>query len=169
MVKKALKAAMASRNRHHRRQRTLRHGRTDRPRRETIVDAIRRSVGAVCARHAAREAGGVSGAARRRPPHSAVGAELPREHLRLQGARRRADLSRRARSAASKEEYKPLDIVVPDQFFDRTQRAHQHVLRPRAGRARRVRASVLRPICSAIAADAAAGSRRRPSTAAART
>ena len=43
-----------------------------------------------------------------------------------------------------KEEYQPLDIVVPDQFFDRTQGPHQHVLRPRPRRARRVRASGLR-------------------------
>ena len=43
-----------------------------------------------------------------------------------------------------KEEYKPLDLVIPDQFFDRTQRAHQHVLRRRPRRARRLRASVLR-------------------------
>ncbi len=43
-----------------------------------------------------------------------------------------------------KEEYKPLDIVIPDQFFDRTQGPHQHVLRRRPRRARRLRASVLR-------------------------
>src|SRR5687768_15412788 len=30
-----------------------------------------------------------------------------------------------------KQEYPPLDIVVPDQFFDRTKGARQHVLRQR--------------------------------------
>ena len=43
-----------------------------------------------------------------------------------------------------KEEYMPLDLVIPDQFFDRTQGPRQHVLRQRPGRARRLRASVLR-------------------------
>ena len=42
-----------------------------------------------------------------------------------------------------KEEYAPLHIVIPDQFIDRTQGPHQHVLRPRPRRARRLRASVL--------------------------
>ena len=78
-------------DRHHRRQRPVRHGGADRPRREDADHAVRRSVGAVCARHAARQARGVSGAARRRASPAAVRAELPRQHLRLQDARRRAD------------------------------------------------------------------------------
>ena len=61
---------------------------TDREER-TRRDAVRRAVGAVRHRHAARQAGRVSRAARRRPPAAAVGAELPRQHLRLQDARRR--------------------------------------------------------------------------------
>ena len=47
-----------------------------------------------------------------------------------------------------KEEYKPLDLVIPDQFVDRTRGRVVDVLRPRPGRARRLRASVLRD-CSA--------------------
>ena len=58
----------------------------------------------------------------------AVGAELPRQHLRLQDARRRGILSASA-VGSLKEEYRPLDLVVPDQFFDRTQRPRSHVLR----------------------------------------
>ena len=42
-----------------------------------------------------------------------------------------------------KEEYKPLDIVIPDQFFDRTKGESEHLLRAGTRRARRVRASVL--------------------------
>ncbi len=42
-----------------------------------------------------------------------------------------------------KERYRPLDLVIPDQFFDRTKGRDLHVLRPRAGRARRLRAPVL--------------------------
>ena len=42
-----------------------------------------------------------------------------------------------------KQEYPPLDIVVPDQFFDRTKGAHQHVFRRRPGGARVVCASDL--------------------------
>ena len=42
-----------------------------------------------------------------------------------------------------KEEYRPLDLVVPDQFFDRTSGRIQHVLRRRARRARWLRPSVL--------------------------
>ena len=76
---------------HHRRQRPVRHGRADRPRRADGHDAVRRSVGPVRARHAARQARRVPGAARRRASAAAVRAELPREHLRLQDARRRVD------------------------------------------------------------------------------
>ena len=42
-----------------------------------------------------------------------------------------------------REEYKPLDIVIPDQFFDRTKAQSEHVLRARSGRACRLRPSVL--------------------------
>ena len=64
---------------------------TDREER-TVDDAVRRAVGArTCIGDAARAARRVSGAARRRPPAAAVRAELPRQHLRLQGARRRVD------------------------------------------------------------------------------
>ena len=59
-------------------------------RKSALTTPVRRSVGPVRARHAARQAGRVSGAARRRPPASAVRAELPRQHLRHQAARRRA-------------------------------------------------------------------------------
>ena len=57
--------------------------------------------GAVHAGDAARQARRVSAAPRRRPSPDAVGAELPRQHLRLQGARRRSDhLGERGRQPA---------------------------------------------------------------------
>ncbi len=43
-----------------------------------------------------------------------------------------------------REDYKPLDIVVPDSVLRPHARPHQHVLRRRSGGARRLRASVLR-------------------------
>ena len=43
-----------------------------------------------------------------------------------------------------REDFKPLDIVVPDQFFDRTRGPRQHVLRRRHRGARRVRAPGVR-------------------------
>ena len=47
------------------------------------------------------------------------GAELPRQHLRLQDARRRAHpVGERGRQP--EREYAPLDLVIPDQFVDRT-------------------------------------------------
>ena len=61
---------------------------TDREER-TRHDAVRRSVGPLRHRHAAREARRVPGAPRRRPPAAADGAELPRQHLRHEDARRR--------------------------------------------------------------------------------
>ena len=62
---------------------------TDREER-TIDDAVRRAVGSIRHRDAAREARRVPIAARRGPPPAAVGAEFPRQHLRHEGARRRA-------------------------------------------------------------------------------
>jgi 5'-methylthioadenosine phosphorylase len=54
-----------------------------------------------------------------------------------------------------KHEYKPLDIVVPDQFLRSDQGTDQHVLRPRTRRARAFAHPVVRrPV--AIAADSAA-------------
>ena len=38
-----------------------------------------------------------------------------------------------------KEEHRPLDFVIPDQFFDRTERTHLHFLRRRLGRSRQLR------------------------------
>ena len=61
-----------------------------------------------------------------------------------------------------KEEYSPLDIVVPDQFFDRTQGAAEHVLRPRA---RRRTSAFAHPFCrilSGIAYESGARRRARP-------
>src|SRR3989449_9607797 len=72
------------------RQRSLRHGRADRPGREEDHDTLRRALWSVRPRDVARQARGVPAAARGRPPHSAVRAELPRQHLRNEGARRRA-------------------------------------------------------------------------------
>ena len=80
---------MSINDRHHRRQRSVRHGGAHRSRGAPRRDAVRRPVGAVRHRHAARQARRVPGAARRRAPAAADRAELPREHLRLQAARRR--------------------------------------------------------------------------------
>ena len=43
-----------------------------------------------------------------------------------------------------RDDFEPLHIVVPDQFFDRTTRPHQHVFRPWPGGTRCLRASALR-------------------------
>ena len=65
------------------------------------------------------QGGRLSRAARRRTSAAALRAQLPREHLRVQDAGRRALLSASA-VGSLKEEYAPLDLVIPDQFFDRT-------------------------------------------------
>ena len=115
---------------------------TDREERR-VHDAVRRAVGSLRGRHASRQARGVSRAARRRAPAPAVGAELPRQHLRVQDARRGAHpLGQRRRQPEGRVQ--AARLVIPDQFFDRTRGRDQHVLRPRARGARRVRASVLR-------------------------
>ena len=57
-----------------------------------------------------------------------------------------------------KEEYRPLDLVFPDQFFDRTHGPRQHLLRRRAGRPRRLRAPGVR---SAARRDGRCRRRRR--------
>ena len=109
----------------------------------TLDDAVRRSVRALRARHAARQARGVPGAARR--GHRLLPSELNFRAniygIKMLGVERILSASA---VGSLKEEYKPLDIVVPDQFFDRTRGPHQHVLRPRPRRARRLRASDLR-------------------------
>ena len=115
---------------------------TDREER-TVATPFGDPSGPVRDRHAARQARRVSGAPRRRAPAAAVGAELPREHLRLQGARRRAP--------AVGERRRQPEGGIPAARHPRArsvlrshQGAHQHVLRPRPRRARRLRAPVLR-------------------------
>ena len=59
------------------------------------------------------------------------------------------------------EEYKPLDILVPDQFFDRTKGRISTFF----GRGLVAHVAFAHPLCrvlSSIAADAAAGGRRAP-------
>ena len=82
---------MSRKDWNHRRQRPVRHGRADRSRREDADDAVRRSVGSVRAGDAARQARGVPGAARQGPSPHPDRAELPRQHLRHEAARRRVD------------------------------------------------------------------------------
>ena len=91
---------------------------TDREER-AIHDAVRRSVRSVRRRHAARQAGRVSGAARRRPPilPSELNFRANIYGFKVLGVERILSASA---VGSLKEEYKPLDIVVPDQFFDRT-------------------------------------------------
>ena len=95
-----------------------------------------------------------------------VRAQFPREHLRVEDAGRRSILSASA-VGSLKEEYKPLDIVVPDQFFDRTKGRISTFF----GRGLVAHVGFAHPICGdarRIAADAGERSARR-CTAAART
>ena len=130
-------------HRHHRRQRSVRHGGADRSR------------GA----HVGRRS-----ATRRRPTSSATLRGKRVAFLARHGAGHRllpSELNFRANifgfkmlgveyilSASAvgslKEEYRPMDLVIPDQFFDRTRGRISHVLRARSRGARRVRAPVLR-------------------------
>ena len=94
-------------------------------------------------RHAARQARRVPGAARRRPPLYADRAELPRQHLRDEDARRRVHpVGERRRIAAG-----ALRAAAPCHSRS-VLRPHegprQHVLRQRPGRARGVRAPGVR-------------------------
>ena len=71
-------------------------------------------------RHAARQARRLPRAARRRPPAAADRAQFPREHLRVEAARRRVHpLGERGRQPARSSTSR-CDLVIPDQFFDRT-------------------------------------------------
>ncbi len=117
---------------------------------------------------AARQARRVPGPARRRPPPAAVRAELPRQHLRLQDARRRAHpLGQRRRQpeggvpAARHRRARP--VLRSDQG------PHQHLLRPRHRGARRLRAPGLRATSRRLPATAAEARRRHASIAAAPT
>ena len=135
---------------------------TDREER-TVQTPVRRPLGPVRHRHAPRQARRVSRPPRRRPPDSAVRAELPRQPLRLQGARRRADpVGERGRQpeggVPAARHRRARSILRSDQ------RAHQHVLRPwprrRTWRSRIRSAAAL----AAIAADCGGGRRGdRPS------
>ncbi|MEZ5417888.1 MAG: hypothetical protein R2708_11165 [Vicinamibacterales bacterium] len=76
-------------------------------------------LGAVCAGHAARLARRLPGAAWGRPPADALGDQLPRQHLRAQGPRGHPHhLCERGRQP--ERGARPLDLVFPDQFLDRT-------------------------------------------------
>ncbi len=133
-------------DRHHRRQWSVRDGRIDGPRGANGHDAVRRSVGALCHRYAARSARGVPGPAWGGPSHSSVRAELPREYLRAQGAGRGAD-------SVSERRRKPERGIQAARHrgagsvFRSHEGTHQHVLRQRHRRARRLRASAVpRPV-----------------------
>ena len=108
---------------------------TDREER-TVDDAVRRSVGPVPDRHAARQARRVPGAARRRAPADADRAELPRQHLRDEAARRRVHpVGERGRHPAGA--LQAAGPGHPRSVLRSHEGARQHVLRQRPGRARR--------------------------------
>ena len=105
-------------DRHHRRQRPVRDGRTRRPRGSSVETPFG-DPSAPTSRHARRAARGVPRAPRPRPPAAAVRTQLPGQHLRHQGARRGADpVGSRRRQPQG--DIAPLHIVIPDQFIDRT-------------------------------------------------
>ena len=126
----------------------------------TDRDAVRRAVRAVRRRHAARQARRVPGAARRRPPDPAVRAELPRQHLRLQDAGRRAHpLGERGRQpqagiqAARHRRSRP--VLRSDAAGASARSSAAAWWRTSPSRTRSA------PICSTIAARLAAAGRRR--------
>ena len=89
-----------------------------------------------------------------------------REHLRHEGAGRALDpVGQRRRQL--KEAYKPLDIVVPDQFYDRTKGRISSFF----GRGLVAHVGFAHPICGTLAKVAETPARpwARPSTGAART
>jgi 5'-methylthioadenosine phosphorylase len=112
-----------------------------------------RTLRSVRDRDAARQARRLPGAPRRRTPHSAVRAELRANiyGFKVLGAERILSASA---VGSLKQEYKPLDIVVPDQFYDRTKGRISTFF----GRGLVAHVAFAHPICgdlSAIAADSA--------------
>ena len=106
---------------HHRRQRPVRHGRADRPRRaRRSRHAVRRSVRPVrrsarCAASASRFWRGTASGHRILPSELNFRANI--YGFKVLGVERILSASA---VGSLKEEYRPLDILVPDQFFDRT-------------------------------------------------
>ena len=109
-----------------------------------VDDAVRRAVRRARARPPRRRRGSIflprHGRGHRLLPSRA---QLPRQHLRAEAARRRVAASPSARSAACARRSRPGHLVVPDQFIDRTVAPAEHVLRQRHRRARRLRRSGL--------------------------
>jgi len=69
--------------------------------------------------HAGGTQGSIPGAPWARSPNPAFGVEFQGKHLRHEIAGRRAHRLPK-RGSSLKEEHRPLDFVVPDQFYDRT-------------------------------------------------
>ena len=109
----------------------------------------------------------VPAAPRARPPHPAARAQLPGQHLRDEDARRRADPALGLRGGLAQGEYAPLDIVIPDQFVDRTHAAPLDLLRRRArGARRRSRIRSARPLSRRLAEALRRGGRHAATRAA---
>lgn len=103
-----------------RRQRPVRHAGPRSARRAARRDPLRRTFGSLRPGEDRRSPGGVPGSPRARPPPLALGAQLPRQHLRFQGSgRRMADLGERRRLDEGRIPAAP-HLWCPDQFYDRT-------------------------------------------------
>ena len=112
----------------------------------------------------------VSAPARPRPSHPAERAEPPRQHLGDEEAGGGLDPQRQRRRLAAGANTGRCDIVLPDQFVDRTKRRWRaHVFRARHRGAHRVCRPGVRRNCGELLFKAARGLRARASTTAALT
>ena len=116
---------------------------TDRREERTRRDAVRRAVGPLRHRHAARKAGGVSGAPRRRPPAAAGELNFRANIFGFKTLGVEFILSASA-VGSLKEQYRPLDLAHPGPVLRSHEGTRLDVLRPGTRRPRRVRASILR-------------------------
>ena len=146
---------MTVHDRHHRRQRPVRHGGADRPRRAHHHDAVRRSVGPVrrrrrCAARAWRSWRGTASGTGILPSELNFRANI--YGFKVLGVERILSASA---VGSLKEEYKPLDILVPGSVLRPHEGPHQHLLRPRPRRARRASRIRSAPTWRRSRADAA--------------
>ena len=157
------------RHRHHRRLRPVRHGRADRsrrarrPRRRSAIRPGRTSLATLRGRR-------VAFLARHGAGHRLLPSEL-NFRANIYGFKMLGVEWILSASAVGslREDYKPLDLVVPDSVLRSHARARQHVLRRRARRARRLRAPVLRAAERRGRSTPATRGRARRCTTAART
>src|SRR5439155_1428351 len=123
------------------RQRFVRHGGVERSARGARGYAIRRAFGAVCDGNAPRPAGCVSGAARGRTPVAPERAEFPREHFRVQDARRGVPPVGECGWLAQGT-LPPAGHARARSILRPHERTRVDIFRGRPGRARRIRPSV---------------------------